>query len=131
MYPYYFSTAMYWDSYDNTQAEQFNPNMGYSQPPQYSQTDQFMGGSFPTMPPLQDQEMPLQEALQDPNMFQMSAQNQMQFQEPIQPIPMEEPIPQTPLPTVGINEQVPQEVPEAPGSNVRITRARLRGTFFL
>lgn len=120
---------MYWESYDNPPTDQFNPGVPFSQPPQYQQGDQFMSNNFPQIPPIQDQEMPLQDTLQDSSMFQMPAQNQIPFQDQIHPVPMEESVPQTPMPQSGISEQVPQERPETPGSNVRITRSRLRGKY--
>lgn len=120
---------MYWESYDNAPTDQYNPGVPFSQPPQYQQGDQFMANNFPQIPPIQDQEMPLQDTLQDSSMFQMPAPNQIPFQDQIHPVPMEESVPQTPIPQAGINEQVTQERPETPGSNVRITRSRLRGKY--
>lgn len=118
---------MYWESYDNTPADQFNPGIPFNQPPQYPQANQFISNNFSQMPAIQDQEMPLQDSLQDASIFQMPTPNQIPFQDQIHPVPMEESVPQTPLPQSVVNEQVTQERPETPGSNVRITRSRLRG----
>lgn len=112
---------MYTDTYDNAQADQFAHPAQYNQTPQYNQADQFMSSPLPPMAPLQDQEMMLHEAPQDPNLFQMPAENQIPFQdEHIQPTTMDEPMIQQHISPI-------QDPPETPGSNVRITRSRLRG----
>lgn len=122
---------MYWESYENAPTDQYNPGVPFGQPPQYQQGDQFMSNNFPQIPPIQDQEMPLQDTLQDSSMFQMPAPNQIPFEDQIHPVPMDESVPQTPMPQPGINDQVAQERPETPGSNVRITRSRLRGKYLI
>lgn len=118
---------MYTETYENASSDQFNQNVSFNQHPQYSQADQFISSPLHHIPSIQDQEMIIQEQPQDSNIFQLPSQNQIQFQEPLPPTAIEESLQQTSIQQNTINEQVIPERPETPGSNVRITRSRLRG----
>lgn len=122
-----FSSNIYTETYENASSDQFNQNVSFNQHPQYSQADQFISSPLPHIPSIQDQEMIIQEQPQDSNIFQLPSQNQIQFQEPLQPTAIDESLQQTSIQQNTINEQVIPERPETPGSNVRITRSRLRG----
>lgn len=120
---------MYTDTYENAPTEHYGHANQYSQPPQYSQADQFISSPLPQIAPLQDQEMLLQEVPQDTGLFHMPTENQMQFQDEHMPsATIDESLVSQHIPQM-VNEPMHQDQPETPG-NVRITRSRLRGKLF-
>lgn len=119
---------MYTDTYENAPSDQFGHPNQYNQTPQYNPADQFISSPLPQITPLQDQEMLLHDPPQDPNLFQIPPENQITFQdEHMPPATLDEPMVPQHIPPAVMNEQAPQDRPETPGGNVRITRSRLRG----